>query len=497
MSTALNPQKSLNRFKTALSQYFQKYLYEINTSDDAINLSLPISLFLSGISYDVYSSTETSKAKKDGVFRYINNINIQSKYQTKHSLPKVSALSFVQNTPLQSLQVMNISSIFDWEEVICKQLTSLTVKESTFILTDLQTFWPSLKHLSIIQSNIKEIPPNIFTQNNFPQLNTLNLSNNMLSVLENIGDRPFDVLNVSHNKITDIIIPIPGSISELNLSHNQLTTLDKISAFFSLRSLDVSNNRLVLNQTTSGVFNKMYSLTQLQFHHNPTEGYRNILLKELPAIEFGLKVVIDDDEVNKTEQEITQEYYQTNARPSFVIEKDEEHFTEQMLSINSNEPQHFEIQTDEDLQNVINDAKREMRSVGSSTIVMGKGNIHINVGCNEEDAEEMAQQIFQIVQKITTVTQVGNDMVEVSPVIVNKYDIATSDISDKASVNELDQSLDTTSENNEVMNDSSQIPNEVQETKFQSLDSNLSNIVCGEDTSSDSVSELNSNELVE
>ncbi|EDR28421.1 hypothetical protein EDI_120250 [Entamoeba dispar SAW760] len=391
--------RPIEYFRNALFKYFDKYLREITLNKGMVKMSLPLAMFLSGISFDVYAENETIKAERDEVFKYLNKVQIKSLYN-KHHRNSVNPLSFILTSNVNELILSDIPSTFILTDQISHHLVNLKVENCPFNLGSINTEWPILTQLVIQKASIRQISPFVFTKTNFPVLKKLDLQHNCIKVLENIDERPFDELILANNHIQRISVPLPGSISLLDLSFNQLTEIKEISTFFNLRELNLSNNEIYFNDEMRGIFNKMYSLTNLHFENNQTVNYRQLLIEELPSVELGLNVYIDGLSVQPEERYQAVDKISRLGRSHFEIEKNEEEFTEKIMAIAKSQKEVLVIEKKDDVALVTSEAKREMRLSGNALISIGNGNIECRVKFGEEDADFMIQEIYKLMEKL-------------------------------------------------------------------------------------------------
>ncbi|BFU23048.1 Leucine-rich repeat containing protein [Entamoeba histolytica HM-3:IMSS] len=391
--------RPIEYFRNALFKYFDKYLREITMNKGMVKMSLPLAMFLSGISFDVYSENETIKAERDEVFKYLKKVQIKSLYNKRHR-NSVNPLSFILTSSINELVLSDIPSTFILTDQISHHLVSLKVENCPFSLDSFTTEWPFLTQLVIQKASIRQISPFIFTKTKFPVLKKLDLQHNCIKVLENIDERPFDELILANNYIQHISVLLPGSISLLDLSFNQLTEIKEISKFFNLRELNLSNNDIYFSDEMRGIFNKMYSLTNLHFENNQTVNYRQLLIEELPSVELGLNVSIDGLSVQPEERYQAIDKVSRLGRSHFEIEKNEEEFTEKIMAISKNQKEVLVIEKKDDVALITSEAKREMRLSGNALISIGNGNIECHVKFGEEDADFMIQEIYKLMEKL-------------------------------------------------------------------------------------------------
>lgn len=155
------PKLPVDRFRSAMFAYFDKYLREIKVAKETMKISLPLAMFLSGISFDVYSENDVAKAMKDEVFKYLTKVQVHSMYDKEHK-DQLNPMSFILCTPLQSLKLTKIPTAISWTDTITNKLTSLQVEQSPLSVMSLDVTWPYLRALTIKKSAIKMIPPKLF-----------------------------------------------------------------------------------------------------------------------------------------------------------------------------------------------------------------------------------------------------------------------------------------------------------------------------------------------
>ncbi|EKE39961.1 leucine-rich repeat containing protein [Entamoeba nuttalli P19] len=149
-----------------------------------------------------------------------------------------------------------------------------------------------------------------------------------------------------------------------------------------------------------GIFNKMYSLTNLHFENNQTVNYRQLLIEELPSVELGLNVSIDGLSVQPEERYQAIDKVSRLGRSHFEIEKNEEEFTEKIMAISKNQKEALVIEKKDDVALITSEAKREMRLSGNALISIGNGNIECHVKFGEEDADFMIQEIYKLMERL-------------------------------------------------------------------------------------------------
>ncbi|KAL0236548.1 hypothetical protein GEMRC1_003130 [Eukaryota sp. GEM-RC1] len=102
---------------------------------------------------------------------------------------------------------------------------------------------PCLKHLVINNSNLSDISFIV----HFPYLETLDLSNNDISLIDwtvFANHKFLRTLQVSHNKINVLLNKCDLSLLSIDLSHNYLQSVGSLSSFSRLKHVDLSFNYL-------------------------------------------------------------------------------------------------------------------------------------------------------------------------------------------------------------------------------------------------------------
>ncbi|EKE39960.1 leucine-rich repeat containing protein [Entamoeba nuttalli P19] len=153
--------RPIEYFRNALFKYFDKYLREITMNKGMVKMSLPLAMFLSGISFDVYSENETIKAERDEVFKYLKKVQIKSLYNKRHR-NSVNPLSFILTSSINELVLSDIPSTFVLTDQISHHLVSLKVENCPFRLDSFTTEWPFLTQLVIQKASIRQISPFVF-----------------------------------------------------------------------------------------------------------------------------------------------------------------------------------------------------------------------------------------------------------------------------------------------------------------------------------------------
>ncbi|ELP94592.1 hypothetical protein EIN_497520 [Entamoeba invadens IP1] len=482
----MEQKRRIDCFQDGVVRYFEEELGDMSYLKGVLKIGFPMAMFLSGIGYDKYGDSDVEKVTKDDVFKYLKRIEIGSK--GKQHEEDIKSLSFCANCPLTTLYITNRETPLSYE-VVSQKLQTLKVESSKFNFDAISLRWPNLTKLIIRKCGVPSIPPFIFTKENFPHLKILDLQDNKIEVLENIEERPLDQLNVSKNKVKKIRVVVPPSISLLNLSHNNLTTLRDVCLFYNLREIDLSNNQIVIDETVNGVFNKMFTLTRVNFKNNNSPNYKDFLLRNLPSIEFGQDLYIDGEKVNLEEIENTLSKIATSTRVQFDNTISEDFFVEKMKEAERTDTKALKIEKESDVLEITSEAKREMRKRGNSKISVGKGNMSCLINFNEEDADYVIKEIYKIVERNENKKRKETKEVrrEDATPSFKEQDLVLSDVSDKASSSARPDSLN---EN---------LIKKVKVTLSTSrINVNDGHEITGEDTSSDSVDvNGNSDDLIE
>ncbi|CAL4065700.1 unnamed protein product, partial [Meganyctiphanes norvegica] len=104
--------------------------------------------------------------------------------------------------------------------------------------------WPKLKNINVSGNQITKIDISISLS---PNIQTLNLSRNNLSVLENLIHLPHLVsLDLSNNQFTTLedMHTKLGNVVHLDLSQNDISSLQGLSKLYSLSSLKIATNNI-------------------------------------------------------------------------------------------------------------------------------------------------------------------------------------------------------------------------------------------------------------
>ncbi|XP_054267240.1 leucine-rich repeat-containing protein 23-like [Macrosteles quadrilineatus] len=164
---------------------------------------------------------------------------------------------------------------------------------------NIAAFW-SLKHLDLSYNLIEKIEG----LEGLRYLKHLNLSHNYIQQVENLHCPSLQELNLSYNRITDIdnedkCMGSLENLRELDLAHNNLTSLHNLENLKSLKSLNVSENKIK-------DFNEIYKLDglkklrEIKMRGNGVcarQGYREFLIFKLSSLE-----VLDSVPVNFQER---------------------------------------------------------------------------------------------------------------------------------------------------------------------------------------------------
>eukprot|EP00741_Cyanophora_paradoxa_P007303 tig00001098_g7064.t1 len=139
----------------------------------------------------------------------------------------------------------------------------------------------------ITQELIEEILQR--TKRDYADLHALNLSNNEIEVIENLGRLTrLARLNLSNNRIERIDgLETLGALVELNLSKNRISRLDGLEAARALELLDLSQNR-VADVAELDLVARLPALRHLTLAGNPVcslREYRVEALRRMPALQ--------------------------------------------------------------------------------------------------------------------------------------------------------------------------------------------------------------------
>ncbi|KAM8857297.1 toll-like receptor 8 [Synchiropus picturatus] len=193
-------------------------------------------------------------------------------------------LNFLQNLPVLRVLNMSHNSIATLKT---KQMSSRSLAELQFGNNHLGQIWQNsdqsydmiftnLTNLTILDisfNSIMNIPDTVFQH--LPRtLTKLSLSNNLLTKFQWEKLKDFDqlqVLNVSHNSLSDIVGIHSHSLTFLDLSHNNIFHLDDgfLVGAPSLQTLSLIKNKLAtINQSS---FETTPKIKTMMIHQNPLQ----------------------------------------------------------------------------------------------------------------------------------------------------------------------------------------------------------------------------------
>ncbi|XP_053733896.1 toll-like receptor 8 [Synchiropus splendidus] len=194
------------------------------------------------------------------------------------------SLNFLQNLPVLRVLNMSHNSI---ATLTTKQMSSRSLAELQFGNNHLGQIWKkydqsyekiftNLTNLTILDisfNGIKNIPDTVFQH--LPRtLTKLSLSNNLLTKFqwEKLKDfEQLQVLNVSHNSLSEVVGILSHSLTFLDLSHNNIFHLDDgfLVGAPSLQTLSLIKNWLTtINQSS---FETTPKIETLMIHQNPLQ----------------------------------------------------------------------------------------------------------------------------------------------------------------------------------------------------------------------------------
>ncbi|EAL46340.2 Leucine-rich repeat containing protein [Entamoeba histolytica HM-3:IMSS] len=217
-------------------------------------------------------------------------------------------IEFTSVSPLIRLDIIGLNGKYVLANLpeTLKEVKLINLQENVAesILFDEKKEWKSLEKLYINYCGITSFKKNSFTPFCFPRLNLLDLSNNEIMTLENINERPLDILIVNSNKINSINIPVVGSISYLSLDNNQITNLCPFGIFLQLRYLSIKNNLIEDLDNLKEAFSRLFNLNSISIENNPiTDSKENLLslCSCLPCISLGMNCKLNNKIITPTE----------------------------------------------------------------------------------------------------------------------------------------------------------------------------------------------------
>ncbi|EAL46732.1 leucine-rich repeat containing protein [Entamoeba histolytica HM-1:IMSS-B] len=217
-------------------------------------------------------------------------------------------LSFLEKTNVSSLEITTKQPWHLPNTLQCRlkelKVWNMTKSQSDNffnILKKREEVWENLEVLKLSNCEITKIPEDVFSALTVPHLKILDLSKNQIAVLENIRERPMDLIDVSTNVIEFIDIQFVGSISQLVIDNNLLTSLDGCRPFFNLQRLSVRNNLIESFQNMKRAFSKLFSLTDIHLEGNPVvedEHFIDKIAELLPSSQFGIDSYVNGNKVD-------------------------------------------------------------------------------------------------------------------------------------------------------------------------------------------------------
>ncbi|KAL7717806.1 Leucine rich repeat-containing protein [Entamoeba marina] len=285
--------KELTTFKSSIKN---------SSSKEYINLNPATVLLFNGLTNPSYGKMD----KLQSEFNSIKGVTVEGNNETvdgsdndeKTHLP----LSFLEFCNIEKLRFLNLQyeidvnkygtpSILQELEVIGVLIDDLKL----FLINDNEIVWKSLRKLSIKKAKIRSIEDGLFTEDFFPQLETLDLSDNCIDALENIGERPLDELILNNNNISNIRITVVGSISKLELGDNKISTIIPLSTFYGLEHLNLAGNQIRSHNEFDKVFSKMFNLKSIVLSGNPLttdENFKINVFAAMPIVKSGFSSTV-------------------------------------------------------------------------------------------------------------------------------------------------------------------------------------------------------------
>ncbi|ELP85236.1 hypothetical protein EIN_083780 [Entamoeba invadens IP1] len=235
------------------------------------------------------------------LLRRLTHLKIIPESEEKGTVVEEVKVTFVSVSPLLRFEILGLSGKYvlgnlpeTLKEVRVDNVEQTVAEEILF--SDLKE-WKSLETLYVTRCNLFEIKKGSFTPTNFPRLKFLDVSNNNLTCLENIGERPLDVFVGNNNRIENVNCQIVGSISSISLDNNKITTLCPFGVFLQLRTISFKNNLIEDLDNVKEAFSRLYNLTSVSLDGNKlcdSKIYHIQLAAYLPSTGFGISVKIDD-----------------------------------------------------------------------------------------------------------------------------------------------------------------------------------------------------------
>ncbi|ELP85031.1 hypothetical protein EIN_079630 [Entamoeba invadens IP1] len=285
--------------KKELLATVDKYVTSVNEEKIA-TIAAPVVGLLNGMANEVFGDPESFKQT---LFSKVAGIHVKNATNTAKKGEFTLSFQFCKYIATHHLIIDNLHCLIDLqfgelkERLISLSLSGCIVNslKQTLVLS-CEPKWIHLKRLTLKNCGITKIPPNVFNQTHFPKLEVLDMSNNLITILENIVDRPLDELIIANNKINKIRSRNGGNISSLVLENNLVQNIGNLKSFFNLKTLDVQNNKISDYTHLKPTFSKMFSLSEVTFKGNPIvthPDYRLRVTVSLPAFDFGLSIRID------------------------------------------------------------------------------------------------------------------------------------------------------------------------------------------------------------
>ncbi|GAB1224878.1 hypothetical protein ENUP19_0223G0032 [Entamoeba nuttalli] len=193
-----------------------------------------------------------------------------------------------------------------------------------FLVSGGSVVWKQLQYLTILNAGIRSIDDGLFIEDFFPELLLLDLSNNEIEVLENIGERPLEHLKLNNNKIASIRLTVVGSISKLELNDNKISNILPLSNFYGLERLWLANNQIKYFTDFEKVFSKMYNLKDVMLNGNSIcadDSFKMNISTVMPIFQTGITADITLNGVKMSKDEQKKVLMRLSSRSYYMLDE--------------------------------------------------------------------------------------------------------------------------------------------------------------------------------
>ncbi|EDR23192.1 hypothetical protein EDI_229990 [Entamoeba dispar SAW760] len=317
-------EKELIKFKEQIEEGKKKGRIELNPAT--------VQLF-NGLTNPSYGTMDTLQNEFEQIKKILikgNEEELESPEIVRTEIP-ILPLFFLQYCAIEELQFeklryqLEVNKYNIPEVLITLSLDKVKIDNlREFLVSGGSVVWKKLQYLTISNAGIRSIDDGLFIEDFFPELLLLDLSNNEIEVLENIGERPLEHLKLNNNKIASIRLTVVGSISKLELNDNKISNILPLSNFYGLERLWLANNQIKYFTDFEKVFSKMYNLKDVMLNGNSIcadDSFKMNISTVMPIFQTGITADITLNGVKMSKDEQKKVLMRLSSRSYYMLDE--------------------------------------------------------------------------------------------------------------------------------------------------------------------------------